>query len=152
MISSALARVPSAANQARSAANQLRHRARSSSPSRSRTRRSRTSSSASTQMTYASSSAAEARAVLSQARAEILDVVGDRVLAYPSASSVAPTADEAAGVREDTLRLTCIAGIAGLPAVSIPVRTPGNLPAGLCLVAAPGRDRDLLALAQHLAE
>ena len=96
--------------------------------------------------------AAEARAVLSQARTEILDVVGDRVLAYPSASSVAPTDAEAAGVRDDTLRLTCIAGIAGLPAVSIPVRTPGNLPAGLSLVAAPGRDRDLLALAQHLAE
>lgn len=94
----------------------------------------------------------EARAVLAQARTEILDVVGDRVLAYPSASSVAPTAAEAAGVRDDTMRLTCIAGIAGLPAVSIPVRTPANLPAGLCLVAAPGRDRDLLALAQTLAE
>ncbi len=93
----------------------------------------------------------EARAVLSQARAEILDVVGDRVLAYPSASSVAPAAAEAAGVRDDTMRLTCIAGIAGLPAVSVPVRTPGNLPAGLCLVAAPGRDRDLLALAQGFA-
>ncbi|MFE6649068.1 AtzH-like domain-containing protein [Nocardioides sp. NPDC057772] len=94
----------------------------------------------------------EARAVLSQARAEILEVVGDRVLAYPSAPSVAPTAAEAAGVRDDTMRLTCIAGIAGLPAVSIPVRTPTNLPAGLCLVAAPGRDRDLLALAQRLTE
>ncbi|NGN94453.1 DUF3225 domain-containing protein [Nocardioides sp. KC13] len=94
----------------------------------------------------------EARAVLSQARAEILEVVGDRVLAYPSASTVAPTAADAVGVRDDTLRLTCIAGIAGLPAVSIPVRTPTNLPAGLCLVAAPGRDRDLLALAQRLAE
>lgn len=91
--------------------------------------------------------ATEARAVLAQARAEILDVVGDRVLAFPSASSVAPTAAEAAEVRDDTLRLTCIAGIAGLPAVSIPVRTPTGLPAGLCLVAAPGRDRDLLAVA-----
>lgn len=91
--------------------------------------------------------AAEARAVLAQARAEILDVVSDRVLAFPSASSVAPTAAEAAEVRDDTLRLTCIAGIAGLPAVSIPVRTPTGLPAGLCLVAAPGRDRDLLAVA-----
>ena len=95
--------------------------------------------------------AAEARAVLSQARTEILDVVDDRVLAFPSASSVAPTAADAAGVRDDTLRLTCIAGIAGLPAVSVPVRAPGNLPAGLCLVAAPGRDRDLLALAQSFA-
>lgn len=95
--------------------------------------------------------AADARVVLAQARTEIVDVVGDRVLAYPSASSVAPTAADAAGVRDDTMRLTCIAGIAGLPAVSIPVRTPTNLPAGLCLVAAPGRDRDLLALAQSFA-
>lgn len=93
----------------------------------------------------------EARAVLSQARAEILDVVGDRVLAYPSAPSVAPTAADAAGVRDETMRLTCVAGIAGLPAVSVPVRTAGNLSAGLCLVAAPGRDRDLLALAQAFA-
>ncbi|MER6975151.1 AtzH-like domain-containing protein [Nocardioides sp. NPDC000445] len=95
--------------------------------------------------------AAEARTVLAQARTEILDVVGDRILAYPSASSVAPTAADAAGVRDDTMRLTCVAGIAGLPAVSIPVRTSTNLPAGLCLVAAPGRDRDLLALAQSFA-
>ncbi len=94
----------------------------------------------------------EARSVLAEARAEILDVVGDRVLAYPSASSVAPSAADAAGVRDDTLRLTCIAGIAGLPAVSVPLRTTGGLPAGLCLVAAPGRDRDLLALAQSLGE
>ncbi|MEI7057645.1 AtzH-like domain-containing protein [Nocardioides sp. CCNWLW239] len=94
--------------------------------------------------------AAEARAVLSQARAEILDVVGDRVLAFPSASTVAPVAADAPGVRDDTLSLTCIAGIAGLPAVSVPVRTSANLPAGLCLVAAPGRDRDLLALAADL--
>ncbi|MER6941392.1 DUF3225 domain-containing protein, partial [Nocardioides sp. NPDC000441] len=95
--------------------------------------------------------AAEARTVLAQARTEILDVVGDRILAYPSASSVAPTAADAAGARDDTMRLTCVAGIAGLPAVSIPVRTSTNLPAGLCLVAAPGRDRDLLALAQSFA-
>lgn len=94
--------------------------------------------------------AAAARGVLAQARVEILDVVGDRVLAFPSASTVAPVAAEAAGVRDDTLSLTCVAAIAGLPAVSIPVRTSANLPAGLCLVAAPGRDRDLLALAADL--
>ena len=92
----------------------------------------------------------EARAVLAEARAEILEVVGDRVLAYPSASSVAPTAADAEAVRDDTMRLTCLAGIAGLPAVSVPLRTATGLPAGLCLVAAPGRDRDLLALAADL--
>ncbi|TQL69744.1 Asp-tRNA(Asn)/Glu-tRNA(Gln) amidotransferase A subunit family amidase [Nocardioides albertanoniae] len=92
----------------------------------------------------------EARAVLAEARAEILEVVGDRVLAYPSASSVAPTAADAESVRDDTMRLTCLAGIAGLPAVTVPLRTATGLPAGLCLVAAPGRDRDLLALAADL--
>lgn len=92
-----------------------------------------------------------ARTVLGAARQEILEVVGDRVLALPSAATVAPYAAEAERAREATLRLTCIAGIAGLPAVSIPVRTPGGLPAGLCLVAAPGRDRDLLGLAVELS-
>ncbi|GGR51578.1 Asp-tRNA(Asn)/Glu-tRNA(Gln) amidotransferase A subunit family amidase [Nocardioides luteus] len=94
--------------------------------------------------------AAQARAILAEARTKILEAVGDDVLALPSASSVAPTPADAPGVRDDTLRLTCIAGIAGLPAVSFPVRTATNRPAGLCLIAAPGRDRDLLALAQSL--
>ena len=47
------------------------------------------------------------------------------------------------------MSLTCLAGLGGLPAVSIPRTTRGGLPAGVCLVAAPGRDRDLLALASR---
>ena len=48
------------------------------------------------------------------------------------------------------LALTCLAGIGGLPAVGLPVRTAEKLPCGVCLVAAPGRDRDLLDLAVEL--
>jgi amidase len=48
------------------------------------------------------------------------------------------------------MSLTCLAGIAGLPAVSLPRTTRQGLPAGVCLVAAPGRDRDLLDLATDL--
>ncbi|TQL03233.1 AtzH-like domain-containing protein [Cellulomonas sp. SLBN-39] len=99
-------------------------------------------------------------------RAQVLDLVGDDVLVLPAAPSVAPRPDPAGldAVRAATLRLTCVAGLGGLPAVVLP--TPGptpppgpdgrtgaraDLPVGVCLVAAPGRDRELLALARDLA-
>lgn len=101
-----------------------------------------------------------------QVRAQVLDLVGDDVLVLPAAPSVAPRPDPAGldAVRAATLRLTCVAGLGGLPAVVLP--TPGptpppgpdggtggraDRPVGVCLVAAPGRDRDLLALARDLA-
>jgi amidase len=93
---------------------------------------------------------AEAGVVLEEARARIRDLVGDRVLVLPSAGSVAPPPAQAQAAREATLRLTCLAGIGGLPAVSLPLRTAAGLPCGVCLVAAPGRDRDLLDLAISL--
>ena len=93
--------------------------------------------------------ALEAYADLLAARQQIRSFVGDRVVALPSASSVAPLiGSDLDVVREATLQLTCLAGIAGLPAVNLPVTTAEGLPAGLCLVAAPGRDRDLLAFAR----
>ena len=90
--------------------------------------------------------------VVAAPRSEIRDLVGDRVLVLPSASSVAPRtgaglAERLQAVRTATMQLTCLAGLGGLPAVSIPVETEAGLPAGVCLVAAPGRDRDLLGLA-----
>ena len=91
-------------------------------------------------------SADRARAVLAGARARVRELVGDRVLVLPSAPSVAPLAATGATpeLRNATMRLTCLAALAGLPAVSLPVRTAEGLPAGVCLVAAPGRDRALL--------
>ena len=53
--------------------------------------------------------------------------------------------------RAPDLALTCLAGIGGLPALGLPLLTSDRLPCGVCLVAAPGRDRDLLALAAELA-
>ncbi|NPC95826.1 amidase [Nocardioides sp. zg-DK7169] len=93
-----------------------------------------------------------ARVVLTQARTEIRALVGDRVLLLPSASSVAPRLDDdLAVVRDATMRLTCLAGIGGLPAVSLPT-VAGGLPVGACLLAAPGRDRDLLRRAHDLTQ
>ncbi len=46
------------------------------------------------------------------------------------------------------MQMTCLASIAGAPAVSIPVlRSAGGLPVGVTLVAARGRDQALLELA-----
>ncbi|MCM0620576.1 AtzH-like domain-containing protein [Nocardioides bruguierae] len=86
------------------------------------------------------------------ARTRIRDLVGDRVLVLPSSSSTAPR--PGAGLqatRDATMRLTCVAGLGGLPAVSLPLRTRSGTPCGVCLVAAPGRDRALLDLAASLA-
>ena len=95
--------------------------------------------------------AADARDVVENARRTVRDLLGDRVLVLPSAPSVAPTLTEGlAAVRQATLQLTCLAGVAGLPAVSLPRAAAGGLPVGVGLVAAAGRDRDLLALAQDL--
>lgn len=93
-----------------------------------------------------------ARATVDHAARTIRELVGDDVLVLPSASSVAPRPDASLGpVRTATMTLTSLAGLAGLPAVSIPLATIGGLPAGACLVAAPGRDRDLLDLAVDLS-
>jgi amidase len=92
-----------------------------------------------------------ARAIVESAAATLVDLVGDAVLVLPSASSVAPRpGSNLQAVRTATMTLTCIAGLAGLPAVSLPFTTTGGLPVGACLVAAPGRDRDLLDLAVDL--
>jgi amidase len=54
-------------------------------------------------------------------------------------------------IRERTLGVTAIAGLAGLCEVSIPGGLVDGAPVGLSLVAAPGRDRALLALAERVA-
>jgi amidase len=80
---------------------------------------------------------------------------GGAVLAYPTSPLPAPllsaTQAEQNAVRERTMGVTAIAGLAGLPEVTIPAGTVAGAPVGLSLVAAPGRDRALLALAEKVA-
>jgi amidase len=92
-----------------------------------------------------------ARDVLATARARLHELLPTGVvLALPSSSSPALPIDADAAtideIRGATLRLTCLASLAGLPALSIPTARVGTLPAGLCLAAGPGADRALLAL------
>ncbi len=81
---------------------------------------------------------------------------GGAVLVYPTSPGPAPllSASQAAqnAVRERTMGVTAIAGLCGLPEVSLPAGRVGGAPVGLSLVAAPGRDRALLALAERVAD
>ncbi len=80
---------------------------------------------------------------------------GGAVLVYPTSPVPAPKLDTSPegqqAVRERTLCVTAIAGLAGLCEVTIPAAKVEGAPVGLSLVAAPGRDRALLALAEKVA-
>lgn len=94
---------------------------------------------------------AGARAVLAGARTTLVGLLPPgTVLALPSSSTPALRRDadaaEVDAARAGTLRLTCVAGAGGLPALSVPTGRVGTLPVGLCLAAGPGQDRSLLAL------
>ena len=86
-------------------------------------------------------------------------LAGGAVLVYPTSPALAPEvaapAAEFERVREITIGVTALAGLAGLPEVTLPaatVRVPdGEAPVGLSLVAGFGRDRALLALAREAA-
>jgi len=98
---------------------------------------------------------ASAGDVIRQARAEMSELIKDAVLVQPAASSPPPPVDEPAQieqVRSFTLRQTCVAGIGGLPSVSVPGLGPGPLPYNVCVVGAPGTDLDLIELAARLGE
>lgn len=82
-------------------------------------------------------------------------LAGGAVFAYPTSPVPAPlltaTQPEQNAIRERTMGATALAGLAGLCEVTLPVAKVEGAPVGLSLVAAPGRDRALLALAERLA-
>ncbi|MBU8542322.1 MULTISPECIES: amidase [Roseomonadaceae] len=82
-------------------------------------------------------------------------LAGGAVLIYPTSPVPAPRLDadgEAQqAVRERTMGVTAIAGLAGLCEVTLPAARVEGAPVGLSLAAAPGRDRALLAVAERVA-
>lgn len=97
-----------------------------------------------------------ARKVHAQARDHIRQTAGPgTILALPTAPCIAPTIDmptaEMEHFRVRVMRLTCIAGLAGLPQVSIPVGTLSGCPIGLSLIGWAGGDEALLDLACALS-
>ncbi len=83
-------------------------------------------------------------------------LAGGAVLAYPTSPNPAPrlgiSLEAQNAVREATMGVTAIAGLAGLAEVTLPLGRVEGAPVGLSLVAAPGRDRLLLALAVQVAQ
>ncbi len=75
----------------------------------------------------------------------------DAALVLPSAATVAPPPDLDPAANEElrtrTIGLTCLAGLAGAPAVSLPLTRAEGLPAGVCLLGRVGDDERLLAIA-----
>ncbi len=97
-----------------------------------------------------------ARADMARIRALVRSWLGDDgVAVLPSAASPAPLrdADPAAvdAVRLRTMAITCIAGLAGLPQVSIPMAAEGGTPLGISLLGPAGSDLALLQLARAVA-
>jgi amidase len=77
------------------------------------------------------------------------------VLALPTAPCIAPRIDTGAealeSVRVRVMRLTCVAGLSGLPQVTLPVGSISGCPIGLSFIAWHGGDEALLDLAVQLA-
>jgi amidase len=96
--------------------------------------------------------AAAAQEVRDQVRRAVTAATADgRVLVGPAAGGAAPRIDEPASGRDatrlQTLRTTCVAGLAGAPVVVLPLDHDHGLPLGVACMGAPGTDRALLAWA-----
>ncbi len=84
--------------------------------------------------------------------AGVRNMVGKHgVAVLPSSASVAPlltaTGAEVDELRSRTFRITCIAGLSGLPQVSLPFEREDGLPFGISLLGPAGSDEALVALA-----
>lgn len=106
--------------------------------------------------TVTADQAAAAREIAAAARAHMRAMVPPgTIMALPSAPGIAPRIDSAADAlelfRTRTMRLTCIAGLAGLPQVTMPVGTVSACPAGASFIGWAGGDEVLLELACKLA-
>jgi amidase len=79
---------------------------------------------------------------------------GATVVLAPTAPGIAPLRGtpepDLDAFRARALELLCPAGHAGLPQVSLPLGTIDGCPVGLSIIAAPGRDEQLLGLAAAL--
>ena len=99
-------------------------------------------------------SAANTKRTAVRARMAGLLREGD-ILCLPTSPRVAPLIDTPLSdlefrVRQQAMNLLCIAGLAGLPQVSVPLAAIAGLPLGFSLVGPPGSDQHLLDLSRQL--
>lgn len=73
---------------------------------------------------------------------------------FPTAPCIAPLLDEDATVldefRANTMALTCIAGLGGLPQITMPAVTVDGFPVGISILGSHGSDEQLLNFANDL--
>jgi len=106
--------------------------------------------------TVTAEDAAAARLIHAEARARVRGLVEPgTVLVLPTAPSIAPPVDVSQEAldrfRARVMALTCIAGLSGLPQVTLPAGTVDGCPVGLSFIAWEGGDEALLDLAMTLA-
>lgn len=98
---------------------------------------------------------AAARTALASFRERIRSTIGDDVLIVPTAPAAAPslaaTPEEMEAVRVATLRLTSVAGIAGVPALSVPLLRTSSGPVGISVLSAAGSESTLVEAARSIA-
>jgi amidase len=99
---------------------------------------------------------AGAQAVRDAARRQMDTLLANNaVLVLPTVSDIAPLLNTPAAELDDfrarAMSLLCIAGLAGLPQISLPLATFKGCPLGISLVAARGNDALLLALARRIS-
>jgi amidase len=96
------------------------------------------------------------RAAVTRAGARLARLITPgTVVALPTAPSIAPTIEDRGASSDEfrarCLRLTCIAGLGGLPQVSVPAGILDGCPLGISLIGWRGGDERLLDLALALA-
>lgn len=88
-------------------------------------------------------------------RSRLLELLrDDTVICLPTAPGIAPLKNAPPAsterTRRNTLTLTCVAGLAGAPQITLPVAQLEGCPVGLSLMAAPSKDMNLLYFATRL--
>ena len=96
----------------------------------------------------------EAKGKQRELRKMLSRLIGERgVIVLPTAASVAPIknapAESVESTRAKTLQLTCLAGIAGLPQVTVPIFRQDGMALGLSFIANRHQDRSLLAFVRE---
>ncbi|MBU9713907.1 amidase [Evansella tamaricis] len=86
--------------------------------------------------------------VRAEIREKVVNIIGDGILILPTIPGPAPkingSKEDIESRRAKTMQLTCIAGLAGLPQVTLPVTNSPGVPLGLSVIAGPGNDLVLL--------
>lgn len=100
--------------------------------------------------------AAQARVMQERARDRIRGIAQPgTLLVLPTSPAIAPLTDAPHALHESfrlrAMRMTCIAGLSGLPQVSIPIGTIDGCPVGLSFIGWAGGDEALLDLAVRLS-